>query len=242
VLGRFFAHRGREVWQAGAVTALGRIVSIALITAGLVVLADVGLTLAYREPVSSIYASIKQGEARDRLAELESHYPTAADRRALRGISGSRRRIALLAGRLARRSGDGDPIGRIEAPAMDGLDAVVVQGTGTASLQKGPGHYPQTAFPGQRGTVAIAGHRTTYLAPFRHIDDLERGDAIRLEMPYATFVYRVQKTRVVDPGDVGIVRPVGYDRLVLSACHPLYSAAHRFVAFARLRRVTAAGP
>jgi len=222
------------------VTALGRIVSIALITAGLFVLADVGITLAYREPVSSIYASIKQGEARDRLAELESHYPTTADRRALRGISGSRRRIALLAGRLARRSGDGDPIGRIEVPAMDGLDAVVVQGTGTASLQKGPGHYPETAFPGQRGTVAIAGHRTTYLAPFRHIDDLERGDAIRLEMPYATFVYRVQRTRVVDPGDVGIVRPAGYDRLVLSACHPLYSAAHRFVAFARLRRVTAA--
>jgi sortase A len=59
-------------------------------------------------------------------------------------------------------------------------------------------------------------------------------------MPYAVFVYRVQRTRVVDPGDVGIVRPVGYDRLVLSACHPLYSAAHRFVAFARLRRVTAA--
>jgi len=222
------------------VTALGRIVSIALITAGLFVLADVGISLAYREPVSSIYASIKQGEARDRLAELESHYPTTADRRALRGISGSRRRIALLAGRLARRSGDGDPIGRIEVPAMDGLDAVVVQGTGTASLQKGPGHYPETAFPGQRGTVAIAGHRTTYLAPFRHIDDLERGDAIRLEMPYATFVYRVQRTRVVDPGDVGIVRPAGYDRLVLSACHPLYSAAHRFVAFARLRRVTAA--
>jgi sortase A len=222
------------------VPALGRIVSITLITAGLFVLADVGLTLAYREPVSSIYASIKQAQARDRLTELESHYPSAADRRALRGISGSRRRIALLAARLARRSGDGDPIGRIEVPAMDGLEAVVVQGTGTASLQKGPGHYPQTPFPGQRGTVAIAGHRTTYLAPFRHIDDLERGDAIRLEMPYATFVYRVQKTRVVDPGDVGIVRPVGYDRLVLSACHPLYSAAHRFVAFARLRRVTAA--
>jgi sortase A len=222
------------------VPALGRIVSIALITAGLLVLADVAITLAYREPVSSIYASIKQAEARDRLAELESHYPTAADRRALRGISGSRRRIALLAGRLARRSGDGDPIGRIEVPAMEGLDAVVVQGTGTASLQKGPGHYPETAFPGQRGTVAIAGHRTTYLAPFRHIDDLDRGDAIRLEMPYAVFVYRVQRTRVVDPGDVGIVRPVGYDRLVLSACHPLYSAAHRFVAFARLRRVTAA--
>jgi sortase A len=219
------------------VPALGRIVSIALITAGLLVLADVAITLAYREPVSSIYASIKQAEARDRLAELESHYPTAADRRALRGISGSRRRIALLAGRLARRSGDGDPIGRIEVPAMEGLDAVVVQGTGTASLQKGPGHYPETAFPGQRGTVAIAGHRTTYLAPFRHIDQIENGDEIRVEMPYAAFTYTVQRHQIVDPTDVGIINPVGYPQLVLTACHPPYSAAQRYAIFAKLTRI-----
>lgn len=234
MLRRAFAHRGREVWHAGAVPALGRIVSITLITAGLFVLADVGLTLAYREPVSSIYASIKQAQARDRLAELESHYPSAADRRAVRGISGSRRRIALLAGRLARRSGDGDPIGRIEVPAMDGLEAVVVQGTGTASLQKGPGHYPQTPFPGQPGTVAIAGHRTTYLAPFRHIDSLKPKDKITLKMPYGTFIYSVQKSEIVDPSDIGIIHDTGYERLVLSACHPLYSASQRYIVYARL--------
>ena len=119
---------------------------------------------------------------------------------------------------------------------MNGLNAVVIQGTDTSSLEKGPGHYPQTPFPGQGGTVGIAGHRTTYLAPFRHIDSMKRGDLIRLEMPYAKFVYRVQGTAIVEPSDVGIVRKVGYERLVLSACHPLYSASQRYIVFARMVR------
>ena len=120
-----------------------------------------------------------------------------------------------------------------------GLNVIAVQGTDTASLQKGPGHYPDTPFPGQGGTTAFAGHRTTYLAPFRHLDSLGAGDLIQVEMPYATFSYRVEGTRVVSPSDVGIVHRVGYDRLVLTACHPLYSAAERIVAFARLKRVRA---
>ena len=111
---------------------------------------------------------------------------------------------------------------------------VVVQGTDTGSLQKGPGHYPDTPMPGEEGTVGIAGHRTTYLAPFRHIDSMKPGDTIRLEMPYAILTYRVEKTAIVDPTDIGIVKAVGYQRLVLSACHPLYSAAQRYIVFARL--------
>ncbi|MFN8161320.1 MAG: class E sortase [Solirubrobacterales bacterium] len=215
----------------------GRILSTALITAGLVVLADVGLTLAYREPVSSIYGSIKQSEAASQLRELESRYPTEADRRAVETVRSPRRRVRILARRFARQVGTGDAIGRILVPAMDGLNAVVVQGTDTSSLQKGPGHYPGTPFPGQPGTVGIAGHRTTYLAPFRHIDSMRRGDVVTLEMPYATLRYRVQKTAIVDPGDVQVVDPVGYQRLVLSACHPLYSAAQRYIVFARLAGV-----
>ncbi len=241
MLGRFFAHRGREVWHAGAVPALGRIVSIALITAGLVVLADVGLTLAYREPVSSIYASIEQGKARGparrpRVPLPQRRRPARPARR-LR-IPAARSRSSPAASRGAAETGTRSAASRCRR--WTGSTPSSCREPAPASLQKGPGHYPQTPFPGQPGTVAIAGHRTTYLAPFRHIDDLRRGDAIRLEMPYATFVYRVQRTRVVDPGDVGIVRPAGYDRLVLSACHPLYSAAHRFIAFARLRRVSRA--
>ena len=215
---------------------LGHILSIAMITAGVVVLLDVGFTLAYREPVSSIYGTIKQNAAENQLNDLEERYPSQADIRAAAQIENEERQIALLARRFAKHAETGEAIGRIEAPAMDGLDAVVVQGTDTASLQKGPGHYPETPFPGEKGTVGIAGHRTTYLAPFRHIDSVEPGDQIVLKMPYATFYYRVEKAAIVDPSNVGVVRDVGYERLVLSACHPLYSAAERYIIFARMTR------
>ena len=214
---------------------LARIVSTALITAGLVVLADVGLTLAYREPVSSLYGHFKQNAASDQLAEIESRYPTAADRRAISQVRGDRRKVRVLAHRFASRASPGEAIGRIVIPRFD-LDAVAVEGTDSASLQRGPGHYPGTRFPGEGGTAGVAGHRTTYLAPFRHIDSLGRGDRVRLEMPYATIDYTVERTEVVDAGDVGIVRGVGYERLVLTACHPLYSAAQRYAVFARATR------
>ena len=235
------AHRpGTDAAKLHRVRRFVHILSIALITAGLVVIADVGVTLAYKEPVSSIYGSIRQGEAASQLKDLEAAYPAPADRAALararqrsQRIS-QRRRIAILARRFAARSQTGEAIGRILAPAMADLNMVVVQGTDTTSLQRGPGHFPETPFPGLGGTVGIAGHRTTYLAPFRHIDSMRPGDRIVLEMPYARFTYRVQKTAIVDPTDVGVVRPVGYERLVLSACHPLYSAAQRFIVFARM--------
>jgi sortase A len=220
---------------------LGHILSIALITAGLVVVADVAVTLAYKEPLSSIYGSVKQREAADQLDDLEAAYPTHQDRRAVAHVMSSRRRIQILARRFAASVETGQAIGRIEAAAMDGLDIVVVQGTDTKSLEKGPGHYPETPFPGQGGTVGIAGHRTTYLAPFRHIDSMKVGDPIVLKMPYGTFTYRVSRTAIVDPSDVGIVKKVGYEQLVLSACHPLYSAAHRYVIFARLVRERLSG-
>ena len=213
---------------------LRHIVSIALVTAGLVLLADVGITLVYKEPLSSIYASIQQGRVADQLSEVEARYPTRAERRAVARLKGRARKIEALAQRFARHVETGEAIGRIEAPAMDDLSAVVVQGTDTTSLQKGPGHYPETPFPGQGGTVGIAGHRTTFLAPFNAIDSMGRGDEVVLEMPYATLTYRVQKTEIVDPGDVSVIQSVGYERLVLSACHPLYSADQRYIVYARL--------
>jgi sortase A len=85
--------------------------------------------------------------------------------------------------------------------------------------------------------VGIAGHRTTYLAPFRKIDEIQDGDEIRVELPYAGFIYTVEKHEVVDPSDVQIIEPVGYERLVLTACHPLYSAAQRWAVFAKLTTV-----
>jgi sortase A len=212
---------------------VARIFSTVLITAGLVVMADVGLTLAYKEPISSIYGEIKQHAAANQLADLESHYPTPADLASIKGVRGVDRKAGILARRFGDQTHEGEAIGRIIVPAM-GLNAVFIQGTDTGSLQKGPGHYPDTPFPGEGGTIGIAGHRTTYLAPFRHIDSMHSGDRITLEMPYGTFTYRMQRSEIVDPSDVQIVHKVGYERLVLTACHPLYSASQRYAIFARL--------
>jgi sortase A len=201
-----------------------------------VVLADVGLTLAYKEPISSLYGQLKQDAAADQLAELESRYPTPADLRAIAGVRGAGQRARILARRFGKRVDTGEAIGRIAMPRLD-LNTVFVQGTDTGSLQKGPGHYPETPFPGEGGTVGIAGHRTTYLAPFRHIDSVREGDKVTLEMPYATFTYEVEKTQIVDDSAVEIIRKVGYERLVLTACHPLYSAAQRYAVFARVSEI-----
>jgi sortase A len=210
---------------------------VALITAGLVMLADVGTTLAWREPVSSIYGSIQQHQAASQLADLEHSFPSKSDLRKVAPAKNVRKKVAILARLFANRVHEGEAIGRIAIPRIS-LNIIAVQGTDTASLQKGPGHYPRTPFPGQGDTTAFAGHRTTYLAPFRHLDELQPGDQVEIEMPYANFAYRVQRTRVVDPSDVGIVHKVGYERLVLTACHPLYSATQRIAAFAKLEQVS----
>jgi sortase A len=225
---------------------LAHIASIALITAGLLVVVDVGITLAYQEPLSSIYSSIKQSEKVSQLKTLEAEFLTADEANEIQQASKQatakkepealHQDFARLAERLVNESKPGDALGRIEAPDMNGLNMVFVQGTDESSLELGPGHYPETAMPGQGKTVAIAGHRTTYLAPFRHIDSMKQGDKITLKMPYGTFVYAVQKTEIVDPSDVGVVHETGYERLVLSACNPLYSAAQRFIVFAKLVR------
>ncbi len=221
----------------GGVASALRIVSVTLITAGLVVLADVATTLAWKEPVSTIYGSIQQGNAEDQLADLESEFPSRADLDRVSRVHGVSRKVEVLADLFAKRVHAGEAVGRIQIDAID-VDVVAVEGTDTASLQKGPGHYPETAFPGQPGTTAFAGHRTTYLAPFRHLDGLDPGDEVRISMPYANFAYRVQRTKVVDDSAVDIIRDRGYDRLVLTACHPLYSAAQRIAAFAKLREVS----
>jgi sortase A len=85
--------------------------------------------------------------------------------------------------------------------------------------------------------VGIAGHRTTYGAPFRAIDRLRPRQRIAAEMPYGRFVYAVETTRIVRPHEVWVKRRVPHERLILSACHPLYSARERIVVFARLVRV-----
>jgi len=207
--------------------------SSVLIIAGVLMLIDAGLTLAWQEPVSGVYAWILQSRLGGELRDLERASPSSVERRALRALEGDRRRMAFLARALKRSAGRGAAVGRIRIPRLD-ASYVVVKGSDAGSLRKGPGIYDETPFPGAPGTVAIAGHRTTYAAPFRDIDDLRPGDAATLEMPYGRFTYEVQQTRIVSPSELSVIRRVSFDRLVLSACHPLYSAARRIVVSLRL--------
>jgi sortase A len=214
--------------------------STVLIAVGVLVLADAAVTLLWQEPVTALQAKLKQNGLSKDLKRLEATGPTPIERRVLAGLDGERRRIAFLARSLQRRTAPGDAIGRLEIPRLD-ADFVMVKGSDPADLRKGPGTFDDTPLPGVGGTSAVAGHRTTYLAPFRHIDDLEPGDRITVKMPYATFTYRVQRTRIVAPDAVKVLRDVGYDRLVLSACHPLFSAAQRIVVVSRLTKVEPLG-
>jgi len=212
---------------------------VAMVTAGSVLLVDAALTLAWKEPVSAIYAQLQQDQARSELDSLTSGFLEGAD---LSGTGGARSMAAKarIAKRLANSFEDeirnGDAIGQVKSEPV-GFDYVLIEGTDTASLKKGPGRYPETALPGQGRTIGIAGHRTTYGAPFRKINELGEGDRITLEMPYGTFVYELEKSRIVEPTATGIVRDVGRERLVLTACHPLYSAAERYAVFARLTAI-----
>jgi sortase A len=181
---------------------------------GVLLIADAGITLAWQEPVSAFLAERQQNALEE---ELYNPPPEVEER--IR----------------EKRPLPGDSIGEIILPSL-GKHYFMVEGTDTGNLRKGPGHYPDTPLPGERGTVAVAGHRTTYGAPFRHIDQLKHGNRIIMSMPYGRFVYRVEKTQIVDDSALWITDPVGYDRLVLSACHPLYSAAQRIVVFARLTK------
>jgi sortase A len=139
-------------------------------------------------------------------------------------------RLRARAFRLA--SHEGEAMGRILIPRL-GLDTVLVEGTREADLARGPGFYPGDFLPGEDRLVYIAGHRTTYGAPFAEINVLRRGDTITIQMPYGTFRYRVRRHRIVPAADVAVLRSGERGLLILQSCHPRFSATHRYLVYAR---------
>jgi sortase A len=127
----------------------------------------------------------------------------------------------------------GDPIAKIRIPAI-GVERTVVESVLLSQLQRGPGHYPETPMPGQKGNVAIAGHRTTYGQPFHNVDKLEAGDQVFFETVQGDFVYEVTEIKIVDDSAVEILEDQGDDRVTLIACHPKYSAAQRIIVIGKL--------
>ena len=127
----------------------------------------------------------------------------------------------------------GNPVAQIRIPDI-GVDWKVVEGDSLRELKNGPGHFPETPLPGQEGNSAIAGHRTTYGAPFHRLDELQKGDEVTVLTFQGEFTYNVDATHIVSPRDVHVVTDKGDNRLTLIACHPKYSARQRIVVVAKL--------
>ncbi len=128
---------------------------------------------------------------------------------------------------------EGEAVAIIKIPEL-GVEKAVVEGVGVPDLKRGPGHYPTTPMPGQAGNAAIAGHRTTYGAPFNRLDELEVGDLILVTTHQGRFRYELTSLEVVTPSEVSVLAPTSDDRLTLTTCHPKFSARQRLVAVSRL--------
>ncbi|MFL5922068.1 MAG: sortase [Gaiellaceae bacterium] len=216
-----------------------RITGTVLAVGGVALLVWVVVVWRWQDPFTALYTTWKQRQlssSYDRRAEAYHRPPVKPGA----SLATTTAQIRLEARRYRLESKRGDAIGRIHVPRL-GVNMVLVDGTDHDSLKKGPGLDRRTYMPGEGQLVYIAGHRTTYLAPFAHIERLERGDPVTLEVPYGTFTYRVFKHRIVGADDLSVLRSHGREVVELQACHPRFFASHRFIAYARLVRVEPRG-
>lgn len=190
---------------------LGRILGILLILAGL------GLILY---PFSTSLLNLRTQ------AKLEKEWKKIKSE-AVENRSPSGQKKSLEAKPL------GAPAVKIIIPKIN-LEAIVVEGADRNSLKKGPGHVKSSAYPGEKGYCIIAGHRTTYGAPFFRIHHLQKGDEIFIETPSSKFTYIVEKVFSTRPYDLSFMKPIDEAVLILSACTPIHSAARRLVVLAKL--------
>jgi sortase A len=192
----------------------------------------------WQDPFTALYTKWQQ----HRLAGQYHSIAAAFRAPSLQGASvgAAQSRLAAEAKRYRAHAKRGRAIGRIKVPRL-GLNMVVVDGTDHDSLRKGPGLDQRSYMPGENRLVYIAGHRTTFLAPFSHIERLHRGDRVTLEVPYGTFEYRITRHRIVAANNLSVLRSPAHEQLELQACHPRFFASHRYVAYARLAQVRAGG-
>ena len=202
-----------------------RTASILLAAAGVLALAWALAVYFWRDPLTSAYTGWEQ-------RRLEEQYEAIAARSGKFDRAG----LAYVAARYRAGTQRGDPIARLRVPRLD-LDVIVVEGTDRNTLRKGPGRYRRSAMPGEGRLIYIAGHRTTYSAPFSHIERLRPGDPIELRVPYGTFRYEVTGHRIVDDEDLSVLRSPRREVVRLQACHPRFFATQRYIVSARLVRV-----
>jgi sortase A len=211
---------------------------VARIAGSLMILAGAGLLAwslvvwLWEDPFTGLYTRYQQRELSQSYDRIEAAYRPRTSPPPTASLASERRHVSREARRFRASAREGDAIGRLSIPRL-GLNMVLVNGTDAGTLKKGPGRDPRTYMPGQGELVYVAGHRTTYSAPFSDIDKLERGDRVVVRLPYATFVYRVVGHVVVPATDIGRLRSQGTEVLALQACHPRFFASHRYIVYAR---------
>jgi len=214
-----------------------RIFGSLLIVAGVLTLTWVVLVWRWQDPFTALYTHFEQAQlsnAYEKQAKAFRPRPTHGD------LASVQRQIASEARTYRRTLQTGAPVGRLRIGRI-GLNMVVVQGTDHETLKKGPGHYVGTGLPGEGHLIYVAGHRTTYLAPFATINNIRAGDYINFEVPYGRFTYRVTRHYVVADNAVAVLKDTGTEILRLQACHPRFFATHRYLVDAKLVNVAPRG-
>jgi sortase A len=173
--------------------------------------------------------SILQHQAQSDLRQQFLHHVSEAAR------PGSKVPTLIPADAYIAPPAEGSVVARLQIPSI-GVDQYVVQGTAEADLEKGPGHYTDTAMPGQAGNVSIAGHRTTYAAPFYDLNELAPGDLVLLTTDSGELLkYEVKSDPVVvSPSNVSVINNFGDNRITMTTCNPRFSSTNRLVAVAYL--------
>lgn len=214
-----------------------RILGTLLLAAGVLTLAWVVCVWRWEDPFTAVYTHVQQTRLTNAYHERAAAF---APKLHAGNLAAVERQIASSARAYRKSLRVGDPIGRLKVGRM-GLSMMVVQGTDHDTLKKGPGHYASSALPGEGKLIYVAGHRTTYLAPFAYINNIRRGDFITFEVPYGTFTYRVTRHYIVAENAVEVLQDHGKEILRLQACHPRFFATHRYLVDAKLVSVAPHG-
>jgi sortase A len=235
---------------------LARIVGTLMIVGGLLCLAWVVTVWQWQDPLTAATHALDQRRLESNFENLledadsrrppqqveeeKEGEPVEAPAPAKPTAAELRRTMEIEARAWRKRSERGAAIARLSLPTLD-VSEIVVNGTDSSTLKKGPGRYLGSAMPGENELVYIAGHRTTYGAPFSRIDRLRRGDPVLVELPYGSFRYRVTGHRIVDDNELSVLESGGFEQLALQACHPRFFASQRYIAYAELVSVTPPG-
>ena len=204
-----------------------------LLVIGIGVLAWTATVYLWKDPFTTAYTAYEQRRLESNLDRRFESWKPAPEQVAQPGTpKPPHDDLSREAKRFRLTSDDGDAIARLRVPRL-GLSLVVVNGTSASDLRRGPGRHRETFMPGEGELVYVAGHRTTYGAPFSDIDRLEAGDTISVELPYGSVEYRVTRHRIVDDSDLSVLESRSREELVLQACHPRFFADQRYLVYAR---------